>query len=109
MFNLGLLTVSDKGSRGERVDESGRVIREMLAALDSGRPGMAAVDVFETEPLTDPTDRVLTHPRVIATPHIGYVTVDELDAQFADIYDQITAYAAGAPLNMINPEARPGR
>jgi D-3-phosphoglycerate dehydrogenase len=42
---------------------------------------------------------------VIATPHIGYVTEDELDLQFADIYDQINAFAAGRPINMINPEA----
>ena len=41
---------------------------------------------------------------VIATPHIGYVTEDELDLQFADIYEQINAFAAGAPIHMINPE-----
>ena len=76
----------------------------LLAALDYGRPGMAAVDVFETEPLTDPADPLLIRPRVIATPHIGYVTEDEFDLQFADIYEQINAYAAGAPIHMINPK-----
>ena len=76
----------------------------LLAALNAGRPGMAAVDVFETEPLHDPADPLVSHPHVIATPHIGYVTEDELDLQFADIYDQINAYAAGAPIHMINPE-----
>lgn len=81
----------------------------LLSALDLGRPGMAAVDVFETEPLTDPADPFLTHPRVIATPHIGYVTEDELNLQFADIYDQVNAYAAGAPIHMINPEVWPRR
>lgn len=76
----------------------------LLNALNAGRPGMAAVDVFETEPLHDPADPLVSHPNVIATPHIGYVTEDELDLQFADIYDQINAYADGAPIHMINPE-----
>ncbi len=77
----------------------------LLAALNAGRPGMAAVDVFETEPLHDPADPLVSHPHVIATPHIGYVTEHELDLQFADIYDQINAYAEGAPIHMINPGA----
>ncbi|MFD0981901.1 D-2-hydroxyacid dehydrogenase family protein [Tropicimonas aquimaris] len=76
----------------------------LLAALDAGRPGTAAVDVFDTEPLTDPSDPLLSHPRVIATPHIGFVTEDEFDLQFADIFDQINAYAAGEPIHMINAE-----
>ena len=78
----------------------------LLSALNAGRPGMAAVDVFDIEPLTDPNDELVNHPRMIATPHIGYVTEDELDLQFADIYDQINAYAEGAPIHMINPEIR---
>jgi D-3-phosphoglycerate dehydrogenase len=73
------------------------------AALEAGRPGRLALDVFDIEPMTDP-DAVVTHPRVIATPHIGYVTEDELNLQFADIYEQINAYAAGSPIHMINPE-----
>jgi len=76
----------------------------LLAALDAGRPGMAAVDVFDTEPLTDPSDPLLAHPHLIATPHIGYVTEDEFDLQFSDIFDQVNAYADGAPIHMINPE-----
>lgn len=78
----------------------------LLAAIQAGQPGRAGVDVFESEPLTDPADPLINHPRVIATPHIGFVTEDELDQQFADIYDQIEAYAAGNPINMINPDAR---
>ncbi|MGF1621946.1 MAG: D-2-hydroxyacid dehydrogenase family protein [Rhodomicrobiaceae bacterium] len=80
----------------------------LLSALEAGRPGMAAVDVFDTEPLTDPTDPLLTHPRLIATPHIGYVTEDEFELQFSDIFDQVNAYAAGAPIHMINPEVWKG-
>ena len=76
------------------------------AALEVGRPGRLALDVFDREPMTPPVDPVVLHPNVIATPHIGYVTEDELDLQFADIYAQINAYAAGDPIHMINPEAR---
>lgn len=74
----------------------------LLAALERGRPGMAAIDVFDAEPTT--TDPLIHHPRVIATPHIGYVTREELDLQFGDIFDQITAYAADEPIHMVNPE-----
>jgi D-3-phosphoglycerate dehydrogenase len=77
----------------------------LVAALKAGRPGMAAVDVFETEPLSDPNDALLMLPNVVATPHIGYVTRDEYEMQFSDIFDQITAYAAGAPINVVNPDA----
>ncbi len=76
----------------------------LLEALNIGRPGMAAVDVFDTEPLTDANHPLLRHPHLIGTPHIGYVTEDEFDLQFSDIFDQINAYAEGAPINMINPE-----
>lgn len=64
----------------------------------------AAVDVFDSEPLRDSANPLLTHPNVVPTPHIGYVTEDEFDLQFSDIFDQINAYAAGAPIHVINPE-----
>lgn len=76
----------------------------LLAALNAGRPGRAGIDVFDVEPLTNPQNPLVHHPNVTATPHIGYVTEDELDTQFSDIYDQINAYAADAPIHMINPE-----
>lgn len=76
----------------------------LLNALNDGRPRYAAVDVFDTEPLTDPEDPLLAHPNLIATPHIGYVTEDEFEVQFSDIFDQINAYADGAPIHMINSE-----
>jgi D-3-phosphoglycerate dehydrogenase / 2-oxoglutarate reductase len=79
----------------------------LLDALNRGRPGMAAVDVFDTEPLTDPADPLLSHPALVATPHIGFVTEDEFDRQFTDIFEQVNAYAAGKPIHMINPEAWP--
>jgi D-3-phosphoglycerate dehydrogenase len=72
--------------------------------LSTGQPGRLALDVFDVEPLVDLNNPVITHPNVILTPHIGYVTEDELDMQFSDIYDLINAFASGAPIHMINPE-----
>jgi D-3-phosphoglycerate dehydrogenase len=77
----------------------------LVAALRSGRPGLAAVDVYEREPLTDPSDPLLAMDNVVCTPHIGYVTVDEWEVQFADVFDQINTFAAGSPTNVINPKA----
>jgi D-3-phosphoglycerate dehydrogenase / 2-oxoglutarate reductase len=76
----------------------------LVAALHAGRPGMAAVDVYEEEPLHDKSHPLLGMDNVICTPHIGYVTREEYDLQFSDIFDQINAYAAGAPINVVNPE-----
>lgn len=76
----------------------------LLDALNVGRPGMAAIDVFDNEPMSDPADPLLSHPNLIATPHIGFVTEDEFDIQFSDIFDQVNAYSAGSPIHMINPE-----
>jgi D-3-phosphoglycerate dehydrogenase / 2-oxoglutarate reductase len=75
----------------------------LVAALRAGRPGGAALDVFEQEPLHDPAHPLLTLPNVVCTPHIGYVTRDEWELQFADIFDQINAFADGTPINVVNP------
>ena len=77
----------------------------LVAALRAGRPGMAAVDVFEDELLRDPSHPLLNMDNVVCTPHIGYVTREEYEVQFSDIFDQILAYAAGKPINVINPDA----
>jgi D-3-phosphoglycerate dehydrogenase len=76
----------------------------LAAALRAGRPGYAAVDVYEEEPLRDTADPVLNMPNVVATPHIGYVTREEYELQFSDIFEQILDYAAGKPSNVVNPE-----
>ena len=76
----------------------------LVSALRAGRPGMAAVDVYEDEPLTDTRHPLLGMDNVVCTPHIGYVTRDEYEVQFDDIFDQIIAYAAGTPINVVNPE-----
>jgi D-3-phosphoglycerate dehydrogenase len=77
----------------------------LVNALRAGRPGMAAVDVYEKEPLRDIGDPLLNMSNVICTPHIGYVSRDEYEIQFSDIFDQILAYAAGKPINVVNPDA----
>jgi D-3-phosphoglycerate dehydrogenase len=77
----------------------------LVEALRAGRPGYAAVDVFDKEPLRDIADPLLNMDNVVATPHIGYVSRDEYEIQFSDIFDQIAAYAAGTPINVVNPEA----
>lgn len=76
----------------------------LVAALKAGRPGGAAVDVYEDEPVRDPRHPLLELDNVICTPHIGYVSRDEYEVQFTDVFDQIVAYAAGNPINVVNPE-----
>ena len=76
----------------------------LVAALRAGRPGMAAVDVYEEEPLRNPDHPLLKMNNVVCTPHIGYVTRDEYEIQFSDIFDQIIAYASGVPTNVVNPK-----
>ena len=77
--------------------------RALVEALRSGRPGMAALDVFDEEPLRDPSHPLLNMDNVLCTPHIGYVTHEEWELQFADVFDQINAFAAGKPINVVNP------
>jgi D-3-phosphoglycerate dehydrogenase len=76
----------------------------LVNALRAGRPGVAAVDVYEKEPLRDVSDPLLKLDNAICTPHIGYVTRDEYQLQFTDIFDQIVSYAAGTPTNVVNPD-----
>ena len=76
----------------------------LLRALQAGRPGMAAVDVYEEEPVLDTTNPLLALKNVVCTPHIGYVTREEYEIQFEEIFDQILAYLAGKPINVVNPE-----
>jgi D-3-phosphoglycerate dehydrogenase / 2-oxoglutarate reductase len=77
--------------------------RALVEALRSGRPGMAALDVFDVEPLRERSDPLLNMDNVLCTPHIGYVTHEEWELQFADVFDQINAFATGNPINVVNP------
>ena len=106
----GLITAEDLALMQPRAlfvntSRSGLVAPGALEAEIAKGQLHAAVDVFDHEPLLDRDHILLTHPNVLATPHIGFVTEDEFDMQFSDIFDQINAYAAGAPIHMINPEA----
>lgn len=105
----GIITAADLSAMQPRAllvntSRSGLIAPGVLEAeIDRGRI-FAAVDVFDSEPLTETANPLLTHPNVLPTPHIGYVTEDEFDLQFSDIFDQVNAYAAGDPIHMINPE-----
>ena len=104
----GIVTADDlramKSSAGfVNTSRSGLIAPAALeAALKAGRPGRIAVDVFDEEPMTDVTHPLLNHSSVIATPHIGFVTEDELDQQFRDIYEQVNAFAKGKPINVVD-------
>lgn len=106
----GLITAQDLVQMQPRAlfvntSRSGLVAPGALEAEIAKGQLHAAVDVFDHEPLLDRENILLTHPNVLATPHIGFVTEDEFNMQFSDIFDQINAYAAGVPTHMINPEA----
>ena len=107
----GIVTAGDlarmkPGALFVNTSRAGLVEKDALAnALKAGRPGKAAVDVYEEEPVVGAKHPLLAMPNVVCTPHLGYVTRDEYEIQFADIFEQIVAYAAGAPVNVINPGA----
>jgi D-3-phosphoglycerate dehydrogenase len=75
------------------------------AALRAGRPAMAAVDVYEDEPVLGATHPLLQMDNVVCVPHLGYVEHDGLETMFSTIFDQMLAYANGTPINVVNPEA----
>ncbi len=74
-------------------------------ALQLGRPGMAAVDVFEEEPVLGANHPLLKLDNALCTPHIGYVERAGYERIFGSIFDQILAFAGGKPINVINPDA----
>ena len=85
---------------------AGLVEKDALAnALRAGRPGRAAVDVYEEEPVRAGGHPLLALDNALCTPHLGYVTREEYELQFSDIFDQVVAFAAGAPINVVNPAA----
>jgi D-3-phosphoglycerate dehydrogenase / 2-oxoglutarate reductase len=76
----------------------------LVEALQRGRPGFAAIDVYEQEPVRDVHHPLFAMDNVVCTPHLGYVTREEYEIQFTDIFDQIVAYCAGNPINVVNPK-----
>jgi D-3-phosphoglycerate dehydrogenase len=108
----GIVTADDLATMRPRsllvnTSRSGLIAPGVLEAEIAKDRIHAAVDVFDHEPMTDTNNILLTHPNVLATPHIGYVTEDEFDLQFSDIFDQVNAYADGTPIHVINPEVAP--
>ncbi len=106
----GIVTASDlarmkstallvKTSRAALIEQGA-----LVEGLRAGRPGMAAIDVWEDEPMRDTGNPLLHMDNVVCTPHIGYVSLEEYEIQFSDIFDQVVAYHAGTPINVINPE-----
>jgi D-3-phosphoglycerate dehydrogenase len=75
----------------------------LLAALSRGRPGIAAIDVFESEPILQ-GHALLRLENCICTPHIGYVEQDSYEAYFSDAFGNVINFIKGAPTNIVNPE-----
>jgi D-3-phosphoglycerate dehydrogenase len=106
----GIVTKDDLGRMGRdsilvNTSRAGLIAPgALVAALRNGRPGWAAVDVFDNEPVLDPADPLLALQNALCTPHLGYVTRDEWEIQFADIFGQINSYAAGQPIHVVNPD-----
>lgn len=105
----GIITATDLAAMRPRsllvnTSRSGLIPPGVLEAEIARGRIFAAVDVFDDEPLRNTRHPLLTHPNVLPTPHIGYVTEDEIDLQFSDIFNQVNAFASGAPIHLINPE-----
>jgi D-3-phosphoglycerate dehydrogenase len=85
---------------------AGLVAEGALAdALKAGRPGFAAVDVYEKEPVIDAAHPLLKMDSATCTPHLGYVTQEAYEQYYGLVVDQIVAFAADKPINVANPEA----
>jgi D-3-phosphoglycerate dehydrogenase len=77
----------------------------LVAALQQGRPGFAAVDVYEEEPVVGAKHPLLQMQNVLCTPHLGYAERGSYEALYTLAVDQLLAFAAGQPINVVNPEA----
>ncbi|MEO7391949.1 MAG: D-2-hydroxyacid dehydrogenase family protein [Ramlibacter sp.] len=106
----GIVTLEDMGrmkptsllvntSRAELVEADA-----LIAALNRGRPGMAAVDVFESEPILQ-GHALLRLENCICTPHIGYVELDSYETYFGAAFDNVVNFIRGTPTNIVNPGA----
>jgi len=86
-------------SRAELVEEGA-----LVSALNRGRPGMAAVDVFESEPILQ-GHPLLRLENAVCTPHIGYVEQDSYELYFSAAFDNVVNFINGTPTRLVNPEA----
>jgi D-3-phosphoglycerate dehydrogenase len=106
----GIVTLEDLGrmkptsllvntSRAELIEHDA-----LLAALNRGRPGLAAIDVFESEPILQ-GHALLRLENCICTPHIGYVELDSYEMYFGAAFDNVVNFIKGTPTNIVNPGA----
>lgn len=79
----------------------------LLEALRKGRPGYAAVDVYEQEPIVNGEHPFLKMPNVLCTPHLGWAEWDNFDLYFREAFEQIVAFERGEPLRLANPDVQP--
>ncbi|HEX5371767.1 MAG TPA: D-2-hydroxyacid dehydrogenase family protein [Aquabacterium sp.] len=86
-------------SRAELIEDNA-----LVTALNRGRPGMAAVDVFESEPIMQ-GQPLLRLENAVCTPHIGFVEQDSYEQYFSEAFDNLLNFIAGKPSNIVNPEA----
>jgi D-3-phosphoglycerate dehydrogenase / 2-oxoglutarate reductase len=91
-------------SRGPLIEQD-----VLLKALDQGRPGLAAIDVYEEEPVVGGKHPLLERANVICTPHLGYVTRETYENYYGTVVDSILGFAAGKPVNVVNPESLAGQ
>jgi D-3-phosphoglycerate dehydrogenase len=77
----------------------------LVDALKARRPGFAAVDVFEDEPVLDRAHPLLQLDNALCTPHLGFVTAETYDIHYRLAVEQIVAYGAGKPIHVVNLEA----
>ena len=76
----------------------------LALALQQGRPGFAAVDVYEDEPVLGAGHPLIALPNALCTPHLGYVEHDNFERYFGMAFDNINHFASGNPANLVNPE-----
>lgn len=106
----GIVTESDLGCMKETALFVNTSRAELVApgalpaALDRGRPGFAAVDVYETEPVLGAQHPLLNRDNVLCTPHIGYVERDNYELYLGTAFDNLLAFAAGRPVNVVNAD-----
>lgn len=86
-------------SRAELIEEDA-----LVQAMQAGRPGFAAVDVYEEEPVINPTHPLLLLPQVLCTPHLGFTEKQTYEKYFSKAFENILAFAKGNPVNIANPE-----
>ena len=87
-------------SRAELIEEGA-----LEAALKIGRPGFAAVDVYEEEPVLGANHPLLKLPNCLCTPHLGFVEKDNYELYFGMAFDNINAFASGQPTRIVEPKA----